>query len=362
MITEVFNGVRLALRRWPRLVVLAGMITVASAMVAVAAGDVLSQFQIMRGGTELRERHAVTFTPYYRDSDVAVISSHTMAGLVESVEARTAYTAVISNVEIDNPDFAAGRPAVLLFGDELAELYPDLNLCSPAPCGMRGALVPAAEVAEVEIAGRKVSVDRQLAHSATFFDVNAAGLVLDHAVVLLLPADLIPRLDLYEQEELIWRTVLLEPGSETTDDFVDGAAGDGLMLVPHHIARDQPQRFGDLMQVSASYLTAFSAFGALIILAFASSSWETFRRESRSFAIHRVYGASVRHLVVRVGAYLAATLLVLPLLVLVAIQVMGEPVASGARLIAAALFAIFIVMWAAGVKMIYSRTTLGRGQ
>lgn len=65
MLDEIRGGFSVALRRWPVMFTLAGLITIAAAVLSLALVDVLSQVAVLKGGRQLRERHAVIFTPYY---------------------------------------------------------------------------------------------------------------------------------------------------------------------------------------------------------------------------------------------------------------------------------------------------------
>ncbi|RMH39537.1 MAG: hypothetical protein D6694_11115 [Gammaproteobacteria bacterium] len=65
MLDEVKGGFGLALRHWPVMLTLAGMIAISTVVLSFALVDVLSQVAVLEGGRQLRKHHAVFFTPYY---------------------------------------------------------------------------------------------------------------------------------------------------------------------------------------------------------------------------------------------------------------------------------------------------------
>ncbi|RMH39538.1 MAG: hypothetical protein D6694_11120, partial [Gammaproteobacteria bacterium] len=162
---------------------------------------------------------------------------------MDLIDRGQAYTAIVYNMALDKPQFAGGYPTLVLFGDVVPELFPDVHLCTPAPCAMRGAAVAGGVVDTVDIGGESIPVENALPGGATFFDVNVAGLPLSHRIVIRAPTRVIPRLNPIEREELLTRAVFLNPSDATVYTFVTGAAQGGLFLVPHRVSVEQPRRF-----------------------------------------------------------------------------------------------------------------------
>lgn len=360
MLREVSGGVRLALRRWPSLLTLAAMIGLAWVVLSLVLTDVLVQVAVLRGGEALRDRHAVTFTPYYGNSDVSEVADATVRALAEQISDGRAYTAVVSNVRIDDPGFADGHSTMVVFGDALASVFPDLRLCAPAPCAMRGAALAEHPIAPIELAGRRLQAEAVLPTSATFFDPNVAGLPLDQRIVLHLPAADLLRLDWYEREEALTKAVLLAPDPAWVDAFVDSVGRDGLYLVPHDVAVDQPRRFQHIMIMSAMYIVGLAGFLGLVLSTFASAAAATMRRETRAFTIRRMCGARPGHMSVRVGSFLAVTVLALPVPLLLLLLLAGDPLASGARWVLAMVAIIFAVLWFSTVRKVLALDPMGR--
>lgn len=367
MLREFGGGLRMALRRWPRMGALAAMMAASCAVLALLLSDVISQVAVLRGGYQLRAHHAVTFTPYDASpgSGVSQISDRTRDQLKRSVRSGRAYTAVIGNVEVDNPDFAEGTPTIVLFGDAPLMLFPDLRLCAPAPCAMRGAELAGRSFAPLDLGGYRVLVSGVLPPAATFFDAHAAGVQLDRQLILRLPAEALDRMDDIEQEEVAWRVVFLAPSEQEVARYVRSALADGLALVPHDVAVAQPKRFREEMIMSAIYLTGMAAFLALAFVAFASSAQLTLRQEARAFMIRRMYGTSRWRAAVRVGSFLASVMLALPLPMLLGLMVLGltvltRPVAQGAEVMVAFVVGAFLLLWARSVHLVTSADLVGR--
>ena len=361
MLGEAVGGVRLALRRWPSVVTLAAMIGLACLVLSLLLGDVLSQLAVLRGGAKLRERHAVTFTAYHKQGGVSNVDDATVDTLVSQIRNGQAYAVIVSNVQIDNPDFADGIPTVVLFGDTLLSVFPDLRLCTPAPCAMRGAALAGRTINPIDFAGEYLDVNAMLPASATFFDVKVAGLPLDRRIVLHLPPEDLLRVNPIEREEALARAVLLAPDARQVDTFVASAARGELYLVPHDVAVDQPRRFQDLMIMSAMYVVGLAGFLGLVLSAFASAAAATMRREIPTFTIRRMYGATPRHVSVRVGAFLATTVLALPgpLLLLLSGAPVADGVADGARWVLALVAIIFAVLWLTTARRVAAHDPIG---
>ncbi len=360
MLADVRGGLRMARHRWVTVVGLAGMITVAAAVLAIVLGDVLSQMAVMRGGSELRRHDAVSFTPFYLESEVSDVEAPALMLLADAITRDEAYTSVVGNVEIDNPDFADGRRTIIIVGDAPGTLLPDLHLCSPAPCAMRGAHLRNDEIGPIEFAGHNWDPDEVLPPSATFFDPNSAGLILDDVVVLHANASDIEQFDDYEREEALTKAILLRPSESLTASYVSATAAGGLFLVPHDLNADQPRRFRDLMIRSAMYIVGLAAFLTLVLSAFTAVADAALRQESRGLEIRRVYGARPWHVAVRIATFLAATVVVVPVPILLALRLVGRPVTDGANLALVLVLAVYGGLWATMMRRQFGRDPIDR--
>ena len=364
MLGEVRGGFILALRRWPVMLTLAGLITISTAVLSFALVDVLSQVAVLEGSKQLREQHAVFFTPYYPpEGDVSRVGDDTVQYLMDLIDRRQAYTAIIYNMALDDPDFAGGHPTLLLFGDIVPRLFPDMHLCDPAPCAVRGAKIAGEAVDSVNIGGKDIPVERILPRGTTFFDVNVAGLPLDYRIVVRAPTWVIPNLDPIEREELLTRVVLLDSPDSTVDTFVSGAARGGLLLVPHNVSIEQPQRFREIMMRSAMYIVGMPAFLALAFTAFVSSARLAMQQERRAFKIRQMYGATPLHTSLRIGGFLAAVALIPQAALLFLLQVFlvlsDAPAPNAPVWVMLCLILIFVCLWFSLVREVLAKEGLG---
>lgn len=363
MLREVRDGFVMALRRWPVMLSLAVTIAVASVVLSLALVDVLSQVAVLRGAKKLREHNAVIFTAYYPSSEHSSVGSKTVNYLMRLIERQEAYTAVVFNMGLDDPDFAGGHRALVLFGGVVPELFPDLQLADPAPYAARGAKLVDQNIDPVSIAGESIPVTKTLPDGATFFDPNVAGLPLDRRIVIRAPTKTLPLLNPDEREEALTRAVLLDPAEEAVDKYVSGAAKGGLYLVPHAVSIDQPQRFREMMMSSAMYIVGMLGFIALVFAAFVSSARLTMRREGRAFKIRQMYGATPMHISLRIGGFLAAVALVPPVvllsLLLLLLLVAGAPAPGAALWVMAAVILIFAFLWISSVRDVFAQEQIG---
>ncbi|MFZ5888144.1 MAG: hypothetical protein ACOYYF_11840 [Chloroflexota bacterium] len=364
MLAEIRDGFILAFRRWHVMLTLAALITLSAAVLSFALADVLSEVYVLKGAKELRERHAVFFTAYYPEGgDVSRIDDETVQYLMDLIERQQAYTSIVYNMALDNPDFAGGYPTLILFGDVVPNLFPDMHLCVPVPCAMRGAKVTGDGIDRVNIGGTDIPVEQRLSRGATFFDVNAAGLPLDYRIVIRAPTSVIPVLNPIEREELITRTVFLNPPGTMVYTFISGAARGGLFLVPHEVSIEQPQQFREIMMRSAMYIIGMVAFLALAFMAFVLSARLVMQQERRGFKIRQMYGATPLHISFRIGGFLAAVVLLPEIAFLFLLQrflaIAGALEPNPPLWVMLLLAFIFAFLWFYLVREVLSKEGLG---
>ena len=367
MLGEIRDGFYLALRRWPVMLTLAGLITISTVVLSFALVDVLSQVAVLKGGKQLREQDAVFFTPYYPpDGDVSRTRDDAVHYLMDLIDRQQAYTAIVYNMALDDPDFAGGYPVLLLFGDIVPKLFPELHLCEPAPCAMRGAKVGGAVVDSVHIGNEDIPVEGILPGGTTFFDANAAGLLLDHRIVVRAPTGAMPGLNPIEREELLTRAVLLNPPASSVNSFVRNAAQGGLLLVPHDVSVEQPRRFREIMMRAVMNIVGMLAFLALAFSAFVSSARLVMQQERRGFKIRQMYGATPVHISLRIGSFLAAVVLIPQVALLLLLQVFlglsGAPASGSPVWVMACLVLLFAFLWISLTREVLAKEGVGGWQ
>lgn len=298
---------------------ISGMIVVACVVLALFLEEVVSQVAVLKGGQHLREKHTITFIPYYpHGGEESQVGNKTVQYVIDQINNKKGYTAIFNNMGLDDPDFAEGYPTLVLFGDVIQDLFPELPLCESVPCAMQGSKLVDENIKAVNIAGENIPVVGTLPTGATFFDPSAAGLSLDNRIVIRAPTKLLPLPNFIEQEEAIARTVLLDPESKVVDTFVTSSANNGLYLIPHNISVEQSQLFRGIMNGSAMYIVGILSFLVLVFIAFVSSARLTIRQEHRTFKIRAMYGATPFRLGLRIGGFLVAVILI-PLIALLSL-------------------------------------------
>ena len=314
--SEIAGGLGTAWRhRWSTAGI-ALMFTVVSAVLAMTLAEVMTQTSVIIAAQRLRERDAVTFTPYYLGNPANDPSTDLMEDLGDRIASGSAYTTVVGNVRVGDPSFAGGNPVVLVVGQAAQNALAGTRLCSPAPCAMVGDRVAHPVDGPLHIGGRSVPVVVRTPSSASLFDPAAVGIDLGKSVLIVLPPSSLDHLDAAEQEEAVWRTVLLSTTDDDAEHFITAARQDQLALVPHRVATDQPERFRELLVWATMHGIGLLGLIVLVAIAYSASIRSVLRREQAELLLRHLYGATSGQIAVRLATFLAATMLVLPSLTL----------------------------------------------
>ena len=281
-----------------------------------------------------------------------------MEDLGDRIASGSAYTMVIGNVEVSDPSFAGGNPVVIVVGQAAQNAVTGARLCSPAPCAMVGDQVPHPVDRPLHVGGRSVPVAGRTPSSASLFDPAAVGIDLDRSVLIALPPSSLDHLDGTEQEEAVWRTVLLSATDDDTEQFITAARQHRLALVPHRLAADQSERFRELLVWAAMHGVGLLGLTALVSIAYGASIRSVLRRERADLLLRHLYGATSAHLTVRLAAFLAVSMLVLPALTLLALAastlLRGAAAAAGGALLV--IYLVFVVATVRRVRFEFARS------
>ena len=358
ILTEIAGAVGTAWRhRWSTAGI-ALMFTLVSAVLTMTLAEVVTQSSVVMAAQRLRELDATTFTPYYLGDLDNDPSTGLMENLGDRIASGSAYTMVLSNVEVSNPSFAGGNPVVIVVGQAAQNAVTGARLCSPAPCAMVGDQVPHPVDGPLHVGGRSVPVAGRTPSSASLFDPAAVGIDLSRSVLIALPPSSLDHLDGTEQEEAVWRTVLLRGTDDDTEQFITAARQDRLALVPHRLAADQPERFRNLLVWAAMHGVGLLGLTTLVSIAYGSSIRSVLRRERADLLLRHLYGATSAQLTTRLAAFLAVTMLVLPALALLALAastlLRGAAAAAGGILII--IYLVFLMTTVRRVRIEFARS------
>ena len=356
--TEIAGAVGTAWRHRGSAVGIALMFTLVSAILTMTLAEVMTQSSVVMAAHRLRELDATTFTPYYLGDLDNDPSTGLMEDLGDRIASGSAYTMVIGNVEVSDPSFAGGNPVVIVVGQAAQNAVTGARLCSPAPCAMVGDQVPHPVDGPLHVGGRSVPVAGRTPSSASLFDPAAVGIDLSRSVLIALPPSSLDHLDGTEQEEAVWRTVLLSATDDDTEQFITAARQDRLALVPHRLAADQPERFRKLVVWAAMHGVGLLGLTTLVSIAYGSSIRSVLRRERADLLLRHLYGATSAQLTIRLAAFLAVTMLVLPALTLLALAastlLRGAAAAAGGALLV--IYLVFVVATVRRVRFEFARS------
>jgi hypothetical protein len=358
ILTEIAGALGAAWRHRGSAVGIALIFTLVSAILTMTLAEVMTQSSVVMAAQRLRELDATTFTPYYLGDLDNDPSTGLMEDLGDRIASGSAYTMVVSNVEVSNPSFAGGNPVVIVVGQAAQNAVTGARLCSPAPCAMVGDQVPHPVDGPLHVGGRSVPVADRTPSSASLFDPAAVGIDLSRSVLIALPPSSLDHLDGAEQEEAVWRTVLLSATDDDTEQFITAARQDQLALVPHRLAADQPERFRKLMVWAAMHGVGLLGLTALVSIAYSASIRSVLRGERADLLLRHLYGATSAQLTIRLAVFLAVTMLVLPALTLLALAastlLRGAAAATGGTLLI--IYLVFVVATVRRVRFEFTRS------
>lgn len=331
----------------------------AGLVLAFSAGDARTQAQVLQGGQSLRAAGAVTFAPFYKAGGETSKNSGALEMISGEIASGRAYTAIINNLGVDNPESQGSFPPIVLIGDAIPRLFPGLQLCDPAPCAMYGQQLTGEDVDREKsslprsISSRGFSSKQRFPSGAVLFDPSTAGLELDDRVVFRLPNSDIAEFGAVESEEMLTRFVSLRPSSELELEYVTLAAQNDLHLVPYDISVTQPRRFDEILVRSALYILGVFAFAVCSIGVFAGVLGRALESEIAGFVVRRWFGASRNALRVRVLGFVVFAAGVIPILILTPLAILGGPWSSSAAGVLLVMVLISVYFWLAGVSKVF---------
>lgn len=340
---ELRNGLRLARRRWWLGLVIGLQITLSAVVTAALLGDVVTQGAVFTGSSALRSAGAVSFIPYYGSTGVTSAAPSAVSDAAEAFASDEAYSLILNNVRVEDPEFLEGSARVFVVGEVARRLNPGARLCTPAPCFTLGPSSPASE-APFDFAGSRFDYQGRLPEGAALVDPNEGVIALDSYVVAVLPESSLPLLDDMESEEMLAKSVLIEPSDAAITGFVDRAGEGGLQLVPVDVARDQPQRLQGLLTESGMYLAGCLAFLLLAVTAFIASAVSVLRSHAPTFRVRAIYGAGPVHAFLRTAGLLVVPMFLLPGAALGAMSLVGGSYTTVAVATLVTLFGLWIVL------------------
>jgi hypothetical protein len=362
LLDEVWNGLAMAIRRGPAMLAIAGMIAVACLVLSLTLGVVLLEVQGLRGARQLMDRQAVAFTPYGYPGSMASFGDGTVQLLVAMIDRREAYTAVLNNMGVDDPLFPGGHAAMVLFGDAVSDLFPELDPPEPEslPFALLGAQFTAQNLDALHLGGVNIPAVKTLPAGTTFFDPGWGVLSLDHRLVIRASAQMLPLLGPTALREALGRAVMFDPAYEVVDAYVSGSRDGELYLAPFR-ADVRHLRFRRSLETYAMYSAAMLAFLAIVLFAFASSARLTLRQELPNFKIREMYGATAVHLTLRIASFLGAVVLVLPGVLLFLLGLMRGPYTAAALWVALVIGATFVCLLFMALRQVCVQDGVMRG-
>lgn len=299
----------------------------------------------------MRAQSAVVFTPVYPENSVSQVSDETLDRLSLSISDGNAYSAIVNNLGINNPDEFDGVTTIAIVGQQPFRLFPSLGGGYEAPCVLFGSKLDRGS-GSVHFRGLTINRYKKLPENATWFDPNVSGINLDHVQIILLRVTDLGKLHTIEKEELVTKAVFLNPSENMLFNYTQSAASSQLYLIPENLASAQSARFNGIMKRASLYILAMIAFSGLAMFIYTAIMREIIRDELRSFIIRRMCGASQLKIRIRIVTYVAMTSILIPTMVCLFLLQLGAPIDKGAQVMLFIIAGIFVVWLIYAIRMV----------
>lgn len=339
---DIKQGLYLAERKWVQTLSLALLFSLVAWVASFLLSDIIVEWGSLQGGSRLRENNAVAFNVTYPQGAVSDHNAEALTLLSDAIDKQTAYSTVLNNFALEDPGMDH-TTTILLIGDQIFHMFPEIQPQVSAPCVLRGANL-AGERQSLHFRGLEIPSGGFLPQHTVWFDPHRSGLSLDNVQVVVLTTEHIALLNQIEQEELLMRAVFLNPSDAQLNTYISTVAKGNLYLVPSMLASSQPSHLRDLMIRSSLYLLSLAAFCTLALLAYGASLREIIAQEARTFLIRRLYGASRMHLSVHILVFLAVTTLIAPLGTCLLLASLGSPFIWGASIMATLIVCTYTLL------------------
>jgi hypothetical protein len=172
------------------------------------------------------------------------------------------------------------------------------------------------------LTGSEVPIVRRLPAGAAYLDPWEGYVNLDDTIVILTTygrfaaesdrAGVTPAADTDEpwREESLGRAMLFTRTPSSIDRYVHAARLTGaLSVIPHTVKQKSQTDYNRQQSLSILFVAFFSALAAAMLISIAASLRGITRRKLRSYAIERMHGATLLHIILRQQLFLAAVFL-----------------------------------------------------
>lgn len=370
MLTEIRGGARMALSHWRSGLLISSCLSVMVFMLTIVVVGLSEDDQEDKIQSQIRAQEGYAFTVAQRadlntdpdkepDHDGA-LSPRALELLEELLKQPGTYGIAPFGSSDDGatPDSGdATREFMVIIGQGIEQVHPNVDWCSPAPCVMRGAksipLDPTIHSGEITLPGD--GHEAILQEGAGLWEPDSGATNLDYEKILrLTPTDL-PKLSPRAQRALSERVILLgEPNPDVLEEFLAESYRSGHTLIPQRL--DAPKRpfLDSHTHIALLVLILVLALSALAVIAYCLHARRIVDRTVRALAIRRMCGGTPEGSYLRMASYIGFSMALIPGLVGIVILIVdtyaGIPFGAAVSL-ATLLIAYLLVMVDVGARV-----------
>lgn len=294
--------------------------------------DINNNVQILTQSARLGRENAVIFNTFYTSGNIANIKDSSI-DLISKLDDDEKYiSAVLHNIPYDLQEVSPNLNVTILIGNKLDDLYPELKLCQPAPCGMKGYDLKNTPVTPYSFEDLTIKFDDILPRDSVWFDTNSIGIDLNDHIIIRLSARHISKVPPESREEAITKSILFTKDNSILRNFIIQSKSSDLILTPVFLGTGIPTRLSELIATALIFLLALLSSITLATSSFIYSFVDLTRILTTDFTLRYTYGAHPFWIILAYTSHATITLFLIPIAINILIYRLIPPLQSGSQL------------------------------
>ena len=332
---------------------------VLSILFSLLYSDINNNIQILIQSERLGRNSAVIFNTFYTSNNIADVKDENIDFIANLDRQHKYISAILHNIPYDLQHINPHKNVTILIGNKLDEVYPELKLCNPPACGMKGFDLKNIPITSYSIEDLTINFDHTLPRDAVWFDTNSIGIDLNDHIIIRLAAEHIAKVAPESREEAITKSILFTNNDSVLQDFIIQSRSSKLVLTPIYLGSSMPTRLSELIATALIFLLALLSTIVLATGSFIYSFRDLVRIINFDFNLRFAYGANPLWLLAYYSLHIVLTIFLLPAILNILIITTIYPLESGAfiatiyivTVLAISLIMLYYSIW----REVYSR-------